>query len=87
MSKLSLRPDELTVQSFPTTDAEWDRGGTIRGMDSGPSCDFDSCESCDRCTDIDTCPVNSCAPSCPITCASCPVSCNPAQCPSSDGRC
>lgn len=85
MSKLSLHVDELVVQSFPTTDAEGG-AGTVRGMDSGPSCDFDTCESCE-CTDMDTCIQNTCAASCPITCVTCPVSCYPANCPSSDGRC
>lgn len=86
MSKLTLKVDELTIQSFPTTERGVDWNGTVRGM-SGDTCDEDTCESCDQCTDMDTCVVNSCAPSCPITCASCPVSCNPAQCPSADGRC
>jgi len=83
MRKLSLNPDELVVQSFPT-EAAAGRMGTVRGMDSA-SVDQDTCNTCDRCSDIDTCV--SCNASCPITCASCPVSCNPANCPSADGRC
>ena len=88
MSKLVLNPEELVVQSFPTTDVRAERG-TVRGMDSGPTCDQDTCVTCaNTCTgcsvDGDTCVT--CA-SCPTSCASCPVSCNPAQCPSADGRC
>ncbi|HEX5727176.1 MAG TPA: hypothetical protein VFX98_16985 [Longimicrobiaceae bacterium] len=85
MSKLSLHPDQLEVQSFPTTDAEWDRRGTVRGH-SGATCDQDTCNSCPNCTiDQDTC--FSCPLTCAASCQTCPVSCNPAQCPSADGRC
>lgn len=88
MSKLTLRIDELAVQTFATEDEEAARRGTVRGMDSGPSCDMDTCNgatSCGDCTDFDSCVT--CTVSCLGSCASCPVSCNPADCPSADGRC
>lgn len=83
MRKLALNPEELVVQSF-ATDAAAGRLGTVRGMDSA-TVDQDTCNTCDRCSDVDTCV--SCNLTCPITCASCPLSCNPADCPSADGRC
>ena len=81
MRKLSLNPDSLEVQSFPTEEVAAGRG-TVRGMDSA-SVDQDTCHTCP--SDVDTCV--SCAGTCFNTCASCPLSCNPAQCPSADGRC
>lgn len=83
MKKLSLQLEDLVVESFSTTEVAGGRG-TVRGMDS-VTVDQDTCNTCDQCSDIDTCV--SCAASCPITCVTCPVSCNPAQCPSADGRC
>lgn len=87
MSKLSLRPDELEVQSFPTMDLGRGRG-TVRGMDSGATCDQDTCVEEDTCgpgcTDVDTCPAVTCAVSCGGTCVTCPATC---ACPSADGRC
>jgi hypothetical protein len=90
MRKLALDPDALEVQSFSTEAAEA-RGGTVRGLDSA-TVDQDTCNipgnTCaPGCTDVDTCPQVTCAQSCGGSCASCPVSCNPAQCPSADGRC
>jgi hypothetical protein len=92
MSKMLLNPEELAVQSFPTTtDDEARRRGTVRGMDSGASCDQDTCVAADTCapacTRVDTCPASTCAQTCLASCASCPVSCHPADCPSADGRC
>jgi hypothetical protein len=86
MSKLTLQLEELVVESFPTTDAEGGRG-TVRGMDSA-TVDQDSCDTCD-CSFMDTCPQPeiTCFQSCAGSCNTCPVSCDPAQCPSSDGRC
>jgi hypothetical protein len=88
MKKLSLNAEELAVQSFPTSDAGTERG-TVRGM--GPTEDQDTCVGADTCapgcTDVDTCPAVTCAPSCLGSCVTCPVSCNPAQCPSANGRC
>jgi flavoprotein len=84
MRKLHLDPDALVVQSFPTEEVDA-RRGTVRGMDA--TVDQDTCNTCDRCTDVDTCPAGTCAASCLASCASCPLSCNPAQCPSADGRC
>jgi hypothetical protein len=83
MSKLTLHLEELVVESFPTTEAE-KRRGTVHGMETQDS----ACDSCD-CSYMDTCPQPeiTCFQSCAGSCASCPVSCNPAQCPSSDGRC
>ena len=91
MRKLGLNPDELVVQSFSTEDVHA-RRGTVRGMDDSATVDQDTCNvpgnTCmPGCTDVDTCPQVTCAVSCGGSCASCPVSCNPAQCPSSDGRC
>jgi hypothetical protein len=85
MRKLHLDPDALEVQSFATDEA-LRRFGTVRGMDSA-TVDQDTCNTCDRCTDVDTCPAGTCAVTCVASCASCPLSCNPAQCPSADGRC
>lgn len=85
MRKLGLNLDALVVQSFATEEVDA-RRGTVRGMDSA-SVDQDTCNTCDRCTDVDTCAAGTCAVSCVASCASCPVSCNPAQCPSADGRC
>ena len=90
MSKLTLHIEELVVESFDTTRADDDRG-TVHGMDSGPTCDQDTCPnpSCD-CSFMDTCveqPEITCYQSCLGTCVTCPASCYPAQCPSSDGRC
>jgi hypothetical protein len=90
MRKLILDPDLLEVQSFSTEAAEV-RRGTVRGLDSA-TVDQDTCNvpgnTCmPGCTDVDTCPQVTCAVSCGGSCASCPVSCNPAQCPSADGRC
>lgn len=82
MRKLSLHLDEIVVESFPTTEVTHGRG-TVRGLEN--TIDQDTCNTCDRCSDMDTCV--SCNASCPITCASCPQSCNPADCPSADGRC
>lgn len=84
MGKLSLHLDEIVVESFPTTERARSYRGTVRGMDSA-TVDQDTCNTCDRCSDMDTCV--SCNATCAITCASCPVSCNPADCPSADGRC
>ena len=83
MRKLNLHLDEIVVESFSTTGPALGRG-TVRGMDSA-TIDQDTCVTCDRCSDMDTCV--SCVPSCAVTCASCPLSCNPANCPSADGRC
>ncbi len=83
MRKLALNPDDLVVQSFPT-DTAAGRLGTVRGMDSN-TVDQDSCDTCDQCSDIDTCV--SCPATCAATCVTCPLSCNPANCPSADGRC
>ncbi len=87
MRKLTLHPDDLSVQSFPTEDVEW-KPGTVHGM-SGTCPDQDSCgDTCQPgCTDVDTCPAVTCAASCLGSCVTCPQSCDPAQCPSSDGRC
>ena len=82
MRKLALNPDELVVQSFPTQAAPG-RLGTVRGMDSA-SVDQDSCNTCEDCSDADTCV--SCPATCANTCQTCPVSCYPANCPSADGR-
>lgn len=84
MKKVTLSLEQLSVESFPTTDAPWERRGTVRGMDSA-TVDQDTCDTCDRCSDMDTCV--SCVDTCPVTCASCPLSCYPEDCPSSDGRC
>lgn len=89
MSKLSLDPEALVVQSFSTTPAEGPRRGTVRGMEN--TVDQDTCHTCagvtcNGCTvDMDTCVT--CAATCPASCATCPLSCYPAQCPSADGRC
>lgn len=86
MRKLSLHLEELVVESFSTTDAARGRG-TVRGMDS-VTIDQDSCVTCaPTCATCGgTCP-NTCPVTCGNTCATCPVSCNPANCPSADGRC
>lgn len=81
MRKLNLHLEEIVVESFPTTEAVSGRG-TVRGMDSA-TVDQDTCVTCP--SDLDSCV--SCNPSCAATCASCPLSCNPADCPSADGRC
>jgi len=81
MRKLHLDPDALEVQSFSTDEAE-KRWGTVRGMDSA-TVDQDTCHTCP--SDVDTCV--SCQGTCFNTCSTCPQSCNPANCPSSDGRC
>jgi hypothetical protein len=90
MRKLALDPEALVVQSFPTEAAD-PRRGTVHGLDTGVTCDQDTCVGADTCapgcTDVDTCPAVTCAASCLGSCVSCPVSCNPAQCPSADGRC
>jgi len=89
MRKLTLSLDTLEVQSFPTTDNEGGGRGTVRGRETGPTCDGDSCWDSCECSYQDTClqPEITCYVSCMGSCASCPVSCNPAQCPSADGRC
>ena len=89
MRKMTLSLDALEVQSFPTTAAEGDGRRTVRGGETGPTGDRDSCWDSGECSFQDTCdqPEITCFQSCAGTCASCPVSCNPAQCPSSDGRC
>ena len=84
MSKLSLDLEQLVVESFPTTDPRWDGRGTVRGMDSA-TIDQDTCDSCEECTDFDSC-AGTCGATCGASCASCPQSCDPAQCPSADGR-
>ena len=86
MKKLSLRLEALEVESFPTSE-NGAAPGTVRGLDSA-TVDQDTCVSCD-CSYVDTCPQPeiTCYVSCAGSCASCPVSCNPAQCPSADGRC
>lgn len=84
MRKLNLHLEEIVVESFPTTETSRVLRGTVRGMDSN-TVDQDTCDTCDRCSDMDTCV--SCVDTCPVTCASCPLSCDPADCPSSDGRC
>lgn len=82
MRKLNLNLDEIVVESFPTTDTDDSIRGTVRGMDSA-TVDQDTCVTCP--SDLDTCV--SCPNTCAASCASCPLSCNPADCPSSDGRC
>ncbi|HEX6751333.1 MAG TPA: hypothetical protein VF092_28840 [Longimicrobium sp.] len=86
MRKLALNPNELVVQSFPTLEAESKRG-TVHGMDvtNQDTCNGPGTTCAPGCTRVDTCV--SCPNTCVNTCASCPVSCNPADCPSSDGRC
>ena len=87
MRKLGLDPDSLVVQSFPTEEVNAPRG-TVRGMDdvtNQDTCNIPGNTCAPGCTAVDTCV--SCAGSCFNTCASCPLSCNPAQCPSADGRC
>jgi hypothetical protein len=87
MKKLSLNPDELVIQSFPTEAVE-PRRGTVRGFDDTTQDTCNGPNTCaPGCTDVDTCPAVTCAQSCGGSCASCPVSCNPIDCPSSDGRC
>lgn len=81
MRKLHLDPDALEIQSFSTEAVDRFRG-TVQGMDSA-TVDQDTCNTCP--SDVDTCV--SCQGTCFNTCASCPLSCNPANCPSSDGRC
>ena len=83
MRKVSLSLEQLAVESFSTTDEPSAHRGTVRGNDSGPTCDQDTCVTCP--SDLDTCV--SCPNTCAASCASCPLSCYPAQCPSSDGRC
>jgi len=84
MSKLSLKLDDLAIQSFSTLPAEGGRG-TVHGLTG----DQDTCVALNTCisacTRLDSCAT--CPASCFGTCASCPLSCNPADCPSSDGRC
>ena len=83
MHKLQL--DQLDVESF-TLGEGWDARGTVRAASA--TIDQDTCYTCQ--SDQDTCVscVNTCyGPSCDPSCASCPVSCDPAQCPSADGRC
>jgi hypothetical protein len=98
MRKLSLKVDELTVESFRTDEARmWP--GTVRGMDSA-TVDQDSCNTCNGCSNVDTCV--SCGGTCGNTCQSCAATCSPCQthdgrptcdqictigCPSADGRC
>lgn len=85
MRKLSLNLEALVVESFSTNAAEG--RGTVRGMDS-ITVDQDTCITCGAtcATCGGTCPA-SCPATCVNTCATCPVSCNPANCPSADGRC
>ncbi|HEU4883044.1 MAG TPA: hypothetical protein VFT45_12380 [Longimicrobium sp.] len=90
MRKLTLTLEALDVQSFPTTEAGGNGRGTVRGRETGATCpDADSCWNSCECSYQDTCnqPQITCYQSCLGSCASCPVSCNPAQCPSADGRC
>lgn len=82
MNKLSLKIDELMVESF-RTDETAGRVGTVRGLDSA-TVDQDTCNTCNGCSNADTCV--SCPATCGNTCQTCPVSCNPANCPSADGR-
>jgi hypothetical protein len=56
MEKLRLKLEELTVQSFPTDDAD-SRKGTVQGQEGAPSalythcCNTDEFQSCPfRCT-------------------------------------
>ena len=82
MRKLALNPEDLVVQSFATNEAI-SRLGTVRGLDSA-TVDQDTCDTCDQCSDVDTCV--SCPATCANTCQTCPLSCNPANCPSANGR-
>lgn len=86
MRKLSLHPESLVVESFPTTRGTRVRG-TVQGMDS-VTIDQDTCATCPP--SCDTC-GGTCPPTCPATCvntcATCPASCNPNDCASADGRC
>lgn len=86
MRKLNLHLEELVVESFSTVGTGRERG-TVHGMDS-VTVDQDSCVTCapSCATCGGTCP-NTCPMTCGATCATCPVSCNPANCPSADGRC
>ena len=86
MRKLNLHLEDLAVESFSTADGAGARG-TVRGLDS-VTVDQDTCATCPAtcATCGATCP-NTCAVTCGNTCATCPVSCDPATCPSADGRC
>jgi hypothetical protein len=81
MRKLSLNPDELAVQSFPTA-SPTDERGTVHGLTG----DQDTCVAANTCapgcTRQDTC--STCVQSCGATCVTCPATCG---CLSADGRC
>lgn len=78
MNKLSLKLDDLTVESFDTAGPITGRG-TVQGhghpksgfcSENGSPCDTYTC----HCTDFDTCEY-SCGQSCPNTCDSCQATC------------
>jgi hypothetical protein len=85
MRKLSLDPESLVVQAFSTTDAVSERG-TVHGLTGDQDTCVGPATCAPGCTRQDTCAT--CPASCFGTCATCgATACNPAQCPSADGRC
>ena len=67
MKKLTLKFDELRVESFQTSSTQADRRGTVHGHYSqNGTCPYSCGNSCDA-----TCP-DSCAYTCQ---GSCPISC------------
>lgn len=74
MKKLSLRMDDLAVESFVTS-APADRTGTVRGHDDSTQCSYGSPDYtlCDATCNLPCAASDECTPTCPWN----TVQCNP----------